>query len=90
MGLLSKTNVMLKSPPFTIATITSKVLVYAQADKADRYTPTISTLPLYVLCGLYIKHTALIKWKVHIRPNRYFSMVLSGERYDYKGCRRGQ
>ncbi len=37
-------------PPFTLSTITSKVVVYAPAERG-RYTPPISPLPLYALCG---------------------------------------
>ncbi len=39
--------------PITIPTITYNVVVYAPAEWACRYTPPISTLPLYVLCGQY-------------------------------------
>ncbi len=39
-------------PPFTIFTITYKVAVYAPAERADTHPP-ISSLTLYVLCGLY-------------------------------------
>ncbi len=37
--------------PFTKFTITYKVVLYAPANRAYMYTPSISTLPLYVLCG---------------------------------------
>jgi hypothetical protein len=37
--------------PFTLSTITSKVEVYAPAEREDIYTPPISPLPLYVLFG---------------------------------------
>jgi hypothetical protein len=40
-----------RPPPFTLSTITSKVVVYALAERADILTPPISPLPLYVLCG---------------------------------------
>jgi hypothetical protein len=36
--------------PFTLSTITSKVVVYAPAERTDTLPP-ISTLPFYVLCG---------------------------------------
>ncbi len=39
-----------RPPPFTISTITYKVVVYVLAE-ACRYTPPISTLPLYLFCG---------------------------------------
>ncbi len=41
-----------RPPPFTLSTITCKVLVYAPAERAD--TLHISPLRLYVLCGLSI------------------------------------
>jgi hypothetical protein len=41
-----------QDPPFTISTITYKVVVYAPVERADVHTPPISTLPLYVLCVL--------------------------------------
>jgi hypothetical protein len=44
--------------PFTLVTITYKVVVYAPAERADlfiyqwgRYTPPISSLPRYVFCA---------------------------------------
>ncbi len=35
-----------RPPPFTLSAITSKVVVYAPAERAD----TLTTLPLHVLC----------------------------------------
>ncbi len=39
-----------RPPPFTISTITRKAAVYAPTERADRYAPHISALPIYVLC----------------------------------------
>jgi hypothetical protein len=38
-------------PPFNVSNIPSKVVVYASAEGV-RNTPNISTVPLYVLCGV--------------------------------------
>jgi hypothetical protein len=41
-----------RPPPFTMSTVASLTkLCYATAERACRYTPPISTLPLYVLYG---------------------------------------
>ncbi len=42
-----------RPPAFTIFTITNKFVEYAPAERADRYTPRIASLPLYVLCGVH-------------------------------------
>jgi hypothetical protein len=39
-----------RPPPFTLSTITSKVVVYASAERAD-ILPLFLLYPLYVLCG---------------------------------------
>jgi hypothetical protein len=42
--------------PFNISTITYKAVVYAPSSEG-RYTPPFSTLPLYVLCGVFYHWT---------------------------------
>ncbi len=63
-----------RPPPFTISTITYKVVVYAQDERAD-------TLPLilYVLCGYATKiHSVLV--------HRSLKMIgVAGEKKTKKG-----
>ncbi len=54
-------------PPFTISTITYKVVVYAPAEMADTLPP-ISTLPLYLLCGFNSQQGLLTDYTEWQRP----------------------
>ncbi len=49
--------------PFTIFTITYKVVVYAPVKRAD--TPPVSTLLLYVLCGYTLQVHQPSLWTYH-------------------------
>ncbi len=59
------------APPFIISTITYRVAVNAPAERAD-IDPPISTLPLYVLCGvgdillLAVPHFAMRSKKINV------------------------